>query len=172
MIGDLHRQIMDLLLARMRPYASVFEWGSGNSTIQFAETGAHVVSVEHDAQWFDQTAHRIEAGGHKNATLLFKPPDLPADEYTSADHPGLSFASYVRAIEDYDHFAFVIIDGRCRHKCLEIAGDHVLPGGYVVLDDSFRVNYKVAKELYRGWSYEIYGEARPGPQETTIWRKP
>src|SRR5882724_5296346 len=36
---------------QLKPAGRVFEWGSGNSTIFFAERVAEVVSVEYDSAW-------------------------------------------------------------------------------------------------------------------------
>src|SRR5688572_27506537 len=43
---------------------SVFEWGSGGSTLWFAERARSVVSVEHDPVWFAQGLAHLPENAH------------------------------------------------------------------------------------------------------------
>ena len=38
---------------RLNKKMSIFEYGSGNSTLYFAEKVNHLISVEHDKKWFE-----------------------------------------------------------------------------------------------------------------------
>ena len=40
---------------------NIFEYGAGNSTLYYAEKVSHVISVEHDKKWFENTVFIITA---------------------------------------------------------------------------------------------------------------
>ena len=100
---------------------SVFEYGSGNSTLFWAARAASVTSVEDDEQWYAINRHRVPA----NCRLLFEP-DLLRYTDTIAAHPG--------------GFDIIVVDGpargRTRYKCAKRALTHLRPGGLIILDNS------------------------------------
>lgn len=178
------RRFVDRLLT---PGAIVFEYGSGGSTIFYAERSKWIVSVEHDTTWFDSVQAVLKEESIRNCEHRLVPPDEMEPSandwgnptaYQSADQgfKDFSFFNYVIAIEDFDDgfFDVVSIDGRARPSCVLHARDKVKSGGYLLLYNSERNYYQEAKALLREWEvYEFYG---PGPYvpyfwETTIWRK-
>ena len=58
---------IDFIKDRITKKHLVFEFGSGNSTLFYAERAKHVVSVEHHQAWYDQ----IKSVSPKNAELIF-----------------------------------------------------------------------------------------------------
>lgn len=101
--------------------ARVFEYGSGNSTLFWANRAASVVSVEDDEQWYEPTLAKLRS----NCTLILEP-DLQR---------------YVDVIRRYpDGFDIVIVDGPARGftrlKCACAAVDHLRAGGLIILDNS------------------------------------
>ena len=94
----------------------VFEWGSGCSTIFFAEHAQLVRAVEDNKSWFDEITRITQGIG--NIDLLYR---------SSKDE-------YVRAIEGL--FDVIIVDGSHRPDCLEIACRHLNNYGLIVLDNS------------------------------------
>ncbi|MCA9907704.1 MAG: hypothetical protein KC519_03580, partial [Anaerolineae bacterium] len=50
---------IDYLAARISPGWRVFEYGSGGSTLFWLKSGAEVVSIEHDADWYAQMQQRL-----------------------------------------------------------------------------------------------------------------
>jgi len=100
---------------------TVFEYGSGMSTLFWAARAARVVSVEDDEQWFGQ----VQSMAPPNVELMFEP-DLS------------KFADTIRRrSERYD---VIVVDGpargRTRLKCSHAAVDHLHDGGLVILDNS------------------------------------
>jgi hypothetical protein len=100
---------------------TVFEYGSGMSTLFWAARAARVVSVEDDEQWFRQ----VKSLAPSNVELIFEP-DLAG------------FADTIRRPgERYD---VIVVDGpargRTRLKCSHAAVDHLREGGLVILDNS------------------------------------
>ena len=100
---------------------TVFEYGSGMSTLYWAKTAARVVSVEDDARWFDVVRARAPA----NARVMLET-DLSAFA-VSAERTG-------------EQFDIVVVDGpargRTRFKCAEVALRVLRRGGLVILDNS------------------------------------
>jgi hypothetical protein len=100
---------------------TVFEYGSGMSTLYWAARAARVVSVEDDEQWF----HQVKSLAPANVELIFEP-DLSKFADTIHRHG--------------DHYDVIVVDGpargRTRLKCSRAAIDHLREGGLVILDNS------------------------------------
>jgi hypothetical protein len=100
---------------------SVFEYGSGYSTLFWGGRARDVVSVEHSVEWFDIVKQQLPP----NCRLMIEPDP----------------AAYVRAIELTDKtYDVVVVDGlvpkRARAQCAVLALRHLAPGGMIVLDNS------------------------------------
>jgi hypothetical protein len=83
----------------------------------------------------------------------------------------------VSAIDDHDDECFdvVVVDGRERMDCVRCAMRKVSPGGVLVLDDSDRPKYGVARTILAGWSSRDYVGLVPckdRPGTTTIFTRP
>ena len=101
--------------------ASLFEYGSGNSTLWWSRRVRSVVAVEHDREWHGQVARLAP----QNCTVLF---------HASAE-------AYANAIHDYpDGFDLIVVDGlvpgRTRLRCARAALERLRPGGAIILDNS------------------------------------
>lgn len=131
----------------------VFEWGSGGSTLFFAQRCARVVSVEHDKRWSNLVKKKLkeaphveylEIAGEKVGDWVDRDYNQPGD-YISKDmrSRGLSFEKYVKAIDRFpeDYFDIVVVDGRARNSCVQQALPHVKEGGYLVVDNADREHY-------------------------------
>ena len=96
---------------------SVFEYGSGNSTLFWSGIARRVVSVEHERHWFE----RMRTIAPANCEMRF------ADD---AD-------GYVDAIKRTgETFDVIIIDGQSRLRCAPVAADALREGGLIILDNS------------------------------------
>ncbi len=103
---------------------SVFEWGSGNSTLFLANRCKDVTSVENNTDYFQKNKARLK----NNAKLLLK---------TKLDE-------YVHAIAECNKaFDIIIIDGQERFACAQLAIKYVSHDGIVILDNSSQY-YKTA----------------------------
>ena len=121
-----------LLNERLRSDMSVFEYGSGDSTLYFAPRVRTVTSVEHSAEWRDSLMGELP----ENATVMFR--ELDSD------------GAYCRAIHDEnDPYDVVVVDGRDRVNSLEQSIDRLSPGGVILLDDSNRPRYAAAYDHAR-----------------------
>lgn len=171
------RRTLDRLV---QPSWSVFEYGTGGSTLYFARRAARVVSVEHDRAWLAQVEAALrKAGTAGRAQLLLVPPEEegsgdPADPAafvsSSPDFAGRGFRAYAQAIDAFPAASFdlVSIDGRARPACVRAAIPKLKRGGLLLLDDAERPHYRNALRLFRGW--ERQGGFGPGPYLRAFWQ--
>jgi len=163
---------------RARPDASVFEYGSGASTIWLARRARAVHSVEHDQSWFDLMQSRIAPYPHIRLSLA------PADSEPSTDpmfhsqkegHEGESFENYVTTItrtgQTYD---LIVIDGRARAACLQVAQHCLSRGGMIVFDNTKRKRYAAAIAGSGFAAVDLPGltPSLPYPDKTTLLQDP
>lgn len=178
----------DFLKRILKPEWSVFEYGSGGSTIFLSKRARQVVSVEHDAGWFSRVAEALRQHRITNCQLLLVPPEVsetdgeedPANpaNYRSGwrEYEGCRFFRYAASIDSMpDHsLDLVIVDGRARPSCIHHAYPKVKVGGWLLLDDSERQHYQRVKEILAGWEPQVFFGPAPYSQyfwETTIWRR-
>lgn len=134
---------------------SIFEYGSGGSTLYFAEKAGSIVSVEHDAAWYAYAQKEIERSGYINIQYNLVEPKVASDaiskdcsnpsNYVSCfpEYKGYEFTDYVTTIDNYENGAFdlVIVDGRVRHSCIAHAMQKVKLNGALLLDNADRAYY-------------------------------
>jgi hypothetical protein len=119
--------VVAFLEERLTRDISLFEFGSGSSTLFFAGRVGRVVSVECDQGWHDKLAGNLPA----NATLVLC---HPFDE-----------ARYLQTPEAHGGaFDIVVIDAAAREACLGRCWRWLNPSGIVLLDDSSRPKYQAA----------------------------
>lgn len=165
------------------PGARVFEYGSGGSTLWFADRGCVVVSVEHDTYWHRRVMVALSPEERTRVCCLCCPPVAAADPIRQARwmsgsqaHTGLSFERYVRAIDKYEDHSFdlILVDGRARNAALRRAWPKVREGGVLVLDNSDRARYRGAmEELPLSTRKDYHGPAAYSRWFwcTTIWQR-
>lgn len=161
----------------------VFEWGSGGSTIWYARRAAQVIAVEHDSHWHYMVADRLQAAGVA-AQRLFSPP-LPPEAlagfhwetdwsyYAVLGRAPLrpEYRDYMATIDAYPaaDFDLIAIDGKERVGCALHAFSRLKPGGWLVLDDSNRAEYRPIFDLLAAWPQRRHTLGR---RETTLFIKP
>ena len=118
----LHPDAVEYFDTILQPGWDVLEHGSGGSTLWLAERVRSVVSVEHTEEW----RAKIRELAPANVTMLS---DMPA------------------GIFKYD---LMFIDGERakRGLCLDLAPSLVVPGGWVVLDNANRPEYRDEREAF------------------------
>jgi len=169
---------MRWLRSYLRPTMSVFEWGSGGSTLFFAQRVARVVSVEYDAAWSAAVRSRLLAAGRTNVALHELPPEPgPADRiYLSSDprFSGRNFRRYATSVLDHPDGAFdlVLVDGRARLGCVVSALPKLRPDGVLLLDNSEREDAIEACALLAdsGWSARHFSGPGPCSRWPVFWR--
>jgi len=142
---------IDFLEKRVTKKMSVFEYGSGNSTLWWHARISTLVSCEHDGKWYES----------------FKK-QLPNE--ISYQHLELSSGGYSKAILNWnDHFDIIVIDGRERVKCAKSSLQALKPDGVIIWDNSDRIEYQ------EGFDYLLKAEFKRldftgfGPIINTGW---
>jgi len=100
---------------------SVFEYGSGNSTLFFSKHGANITSVESNVKWFNSISKKAKNYKNINLKLQNNPDKL------------------VKTInENKRKYDIIVIDGesRTRLKCSYIAVNKLKTKGIIILDNA------------------------------------
>lgn len=119
---------IDFIKPRLTKELSIFEYGSGNSTLFYAQNVHSVVSVEHDEEWY----RKIVKEKAENAEMIF----------CELDKGGL----YSQKAASFDEkFDIIIVDGRDRVNCCKHSINGLTEKGVIVLDDSERADYNEAR---------------------------
>jgi hypothetical protein len=112
---------IDFLSPRLDDEWEIFEYGSGNSTHYFADRVNRIVAVESDKHWYD----RVSGQSKDNENIIFR-------EQTA----------HAEAIDDFENFDIIVIDGEQRIECAKKAVTHLSSGGVIIWDDTFRSEYQ------------------------------
>lgn len=170
-------KVENFLASRHNP--AVFEWGAGASTLWLAKRAGTVISVEHDDSW----AMRVKEATTNMNTVKVKhiPPGISKggdSRYSSAKsgNTGYSFENYVKAIDKTDEkFDLIVIDGRAREACFDLALANLKEDGIILFDNMDRKRYKLKLQQYEGrikiiktWGLTV---ALPYPSSTYLIKK-
>ncbi|HUF08824.1 MAG TPA: hypothetical protein VMO47_05850 [Rhodothermales bacterium] len=140
----------------------MFEWGSGGSTVFFAERVRTVCTIEHDQSWGARVRHELNRREISNVDLEVVAPTVSSDPGTSVEEPiwdnrpeyaNLDFRAYVETIEKWPDASLdlAVVDGRCRPDCIRYATRKVKPMGLLVVDNSERAAYRAALSTVAHW---------------------
>ncbi len=103
---------------------NVFEYGSGFSSLFWARRARQVISLEDNQVWFKKWQNEM-----KSNLIIRLETDLTA---------------YVNSIfESGNKYDVIAIDGKWRSECAQAAVKALKNGGFIILDDSDRVNNSV-----------------------------
>lgn len=143
---------------------SVFEWGSGGSTLYFEKLKvSYFVSIEHDYEWYDRVHQELEIPNidHFYRLIPYESPEIGPDKANpmhyksgSTELGPVNFKKYASAIDEYGKFDLILIDGMARASCLYHAISHVKEGGCIVLDNVGDRPYYLAQTDYLFGNYE------------------
>jgi hypothetical protein len=128
----------------------VLEWGAGGSTLYWPAMFPEIewVAVEHNPAY----AQALQGKTPPNVRLLH----LAYPEYHE-----------LTAAELGGKFDLVIVDGRKRVRCLDMARDLLEPGGAAILHDAGRERYAPARAYYR--SVTVLHPPKPGKDPRGLW---
>lgn len=142
----------------------VFEWGSGGSSLFFADTlGVDtLVSIEHDRAWWEKMYPLLPYYHLDDYHYIpYEQGEIGPDKANPAHYKSgstelgpVNFKKYASAIDAYGKFDLILIDGMARASCLYHAISHVKPGGCIVLDNVGDRPYYLAQTDYLFGNYE------------------
>lgn len=123
---------IDFIKPRLSKNLSIFEYGSGSSTLFYAKHVKRVVSVEHDEAWYN----KIVKSKAQNAEMIFSKLETGGEYSKKAATLG-------------EQFDIIIVDGRDRVNCCISSISALTPAGVLVLDDSERPEYDKARTFLK-----------------------
>ena len=95
----------------------VFEYGSGNSTLFWDQNAKSVTSIEDDSAWHGMVA------GKTSAKVSY--------------HLIQDRLAYIDAIKRFgETYDCILVDGKYRYRCADVAKDYLRPGGMMILDNA------------------------------------
>lgn len=155
-------------IRRLKP-KSIFEWGSGESTLFFFDLFTqravqNFVTIEHSREWFDLTNKALSDRNiiHLGYKLIpYAPGEIGPDKADPAHYKSgstelgaVNFRQYATAIDSYGLFDLILIDGMARVSCITHAFDHVAPGGCIVIDNTGDRPYYLEQTAHLFGNYE------------------
>lgn len=138
------------LKPRLKSEFRVFEYGSGNSTLWYAQRVKEIISVEHDHSWFQKIKHKLP----ENAAIVYK--DLEN--------------GYVEEVSQHGFFDIIIIDGQKRPECAPWALQALKPDGVIFWDNSNRKEFAVGYKFLTEKGFREIGFDGMGPINLYSWR--
>lgn len=173
-------EAIEWLESMMKPNIRVFEWGSGGSTLFFANRVQQVTTIEHDFDWYKMVSKKLVHKEITNVDLHLIEPEAqihPSYRSTNQQYKGLSFQRYVQIIDTFPNntFDLVVVDGRARLSCIQHSIAKIKPQGFLLLDNSDRDEYKKGNEYFSNWPQRVFYGPVPYakvPCSTTLWQKP
>lgn len=101
---------------------TVFEYGSGNSTLWWSSKVKSVVSVEDNKDWFEEVSKQIP----NNARVIYK---------CKKEYP-----SVIQEFPEKE-FDVIVVDGSKRNECVKSSISRLKENGILVFDNSDRSDY-------------------------------
>lgn len=132
---------------KLKKNMRIFEYGSGNSTLFYAEKVNYVIGVEHNKEWVEKLRELI--------------PDNVKIEHEILEYAG----NYCKKANSYvEKFDIIIIDGRDRVNCILESVHAISERGVIILDDSERIEYQEGKDFLveKGFKYIEFWGIAPG----------
>lgn len=159
---------------------NVFEWGSGRSSLWYAERAGKYFCVEHDRGWYNKTAAMMNQNLVAEVEMIYSP-QLQEDgqffweqdwpHYKSLGRPPgkPSFRKYMAEIDRFPdgYFDCIVLDGRERLGCAFHAVPKLKQSGILVLDDSLRRRYRDIFAMLGNWHTS---RTNFGLLQTTVFR--
>ena len=155
------------LLREIARRKSVFEFGSGGSTLWFAGFVRSLISIEDDQAWYDAVKAELDAQECTKVDLRFVPTKSLPDAITDT---GLYNVVFVDCLTQNE-----------RRRSVILGAKHVKPGGWLVADDyDFPMTHKEVERLRaQGWDVAVVSGTKTYPirkvtvkTSTAFCRKP
>ncbi len=117
--------LLEFLKPRIKPDFSVFEFGSGHSTLWWARNVGDIEAVEHSEYWRE----KIKALSPANVKL----------HYVPLEYDGEYCRQALKSKKKHD---ILVIDGRDRVRCAKYCIEALKDDGVIIWDDTYRECYK------------------------------
>jgi len=124
------KQAVAILSSFLKPEHVGLEFGSGKSTVWFAQRVCSLTSVEDNQHYFNLVKKKLEEKSLHNVNLIyFNRTDYLPDEQVN---------SFLRLFDRFqkNSLDFILVDGFWRAGCASLGGQYIRPGGILVLDNA------------------------------------
>lgn len=155
------------------------EYGSGFSSVFYAQRIKHLVAIEHHEEWYQKINQLFKDQNLTNIEYHFIPPKGKRADGSKAKFAELpnhfpikhEYFDYFEKVKEYadEHFDFMIVDGRARTECIVNCIPKLKKGGLLVIDNSERKRYHPAMNLLCTWRSS---NTSTGLTDTTFYIKP
>lgn len=119
---------IEFLKEKLNDKMIVLEYGSGNSTLFFAERVKEIISIETDKYWYEELKIRIPS----NAKIFLY----------EKDKSNIRYHQFIDSFEQ--KFDIIVVDAIERNEVLLNSILHLSFNGIIILDDSERQEYQSA----------------------------
>jgi hypothetical protein len=148
---------------------NILETGSGGSSLFYLRRCNNLISVEHDKKWLKELEKNISLTSFKKRWTIVLRPLNGKSKNESA------YLQFLRQQQD-ESFDLISVDGRLRSESLKIVSHKVKKGGYLLLDNSDRNEYKEGIEFIDdlGWSKQDFNGfcySLKWDSQSTMWRR-
>jgi len=169
----------------------VLEFGSGNSSLWYAERVKKIVSLETDYEWFTKislkktaqkmsalemihcpcSADNVDSSHPLIEEYLERYPDSSLDHDADAlglvTRPYLGYATFCDALQIKPDI--IVVDAYARGFCSFLAMRLIQEGGFIILDNSERSEYEFILNMFTENGYERIDFYGTGPQNHYEW---
>jgi len=129
---------------------NIVEWGSGGSTILFAENkfpATTFISIEHNKIWYDKLKDIVAP--ISGVAYRFIAPSGPFTAYGTIEEEDSTYLQdYIHAPADISDVDLFFVDGVVRISILERIAREAKPGSYILVHDTYRTWYDKALALF------------------------
>lgn len=155
----------------IKTHKKVFEYGSGNSTLFYVYNKVNIYAVEHNKEWYKQFKKMVIKNKFNPKVIkniYLKKPIVNKNKLNI--NKELDYSSYVSTLNKFPdgYFDLIIIDGRARNDCINLALRKIKKGGYIMFDNSELKQYSYA--MIQLSKYKRTDFPGRGPYINTIWQ--
>lgn len=129
---------IDFLKERLNKNMTVFEYGSGSSTLFFADRVKEIISLETDKSWFEKIKSKLPS----NASIIL------FDENNSA----ISYSNVIDSLNK--KFDIIIVDAIERNEVLLSSINYLKEDGVIILDNSDRDEYRSTSDELKKFHFK------------------
>lgn len=150
------------------PGKSVFEFGTGGSTIRYAPVCQSVTSVEDNEEWLKIVRDKVNSKGLSNVHLIF-------NHFDFTQPARFADSNYLKSYDGSQQYDVVIIDGqdqsfRERISCFGYVEPSMKPGSVIVVDDWWRYTELLISNRAKSVKiFESVGPCRLGVTSTAFF---
>lgn len=150
------------------PGKTMFEFGTGGSTVRYADVCKSITSVEDNEDWLKIVQNRLNEKKASHNKIIFCQFDF--------DHPqGFAESAYLMSYDASKQYDVVIIDGqdksfRERITCFRHVEPSIKAGGVIVVDDWWRYTELLSSNRAKTVKiFESVGPCRYGVTSTAFF---